>query len=313
VGGHTLTRRQAIGAIAGSALALACKPERLLEPHLSTARLAEPVTLLGAGDAHALFANAARETGALIRGELDSTPGARVFAVGDNAGAHGSHAEYENYHRHWGSFKSVTDPVLGNHELNEDPTADGYWDYFNGNDVHEGPAGERGKGWYARTLGSWRIYFLNTEQLREEQADYLSADLPKWTNFHKLAIWHKQMFSSPGGTIPLPGFVGNWWRILQQHKAELVISGHNHRYERFPRMRRDGTAGPDGIRQLLVGTGGGKLMPLSGLPHPESRRQVVERGIVRLDLSSDRYSWKFIDIFGSVRDSGTQLCRSLPG
>jgi acid phosphatase type 7 len=294
-------------------MALACNAEQLLAPRASTARVSEPVTLVGAGDAHALLANRARETGDLIRSELDATPGARVFAAGDNAGAHGTREEYENYNRHWGSFKDVTDPILGNHELNQDPTADGYWDYFNGNHVLIGPAGERGRGWYAKTLGFWRIYWLNSERVRDQQATWLAADLPRWANYHKLAIWHKQMFSSPGGTIPLPNVFGNWWSILQQAKAELVVSGHNHRYERFPRMRRDGTAGADGIRQLLVGTGGGMLMPIEGEPHPQSRCQIVERGIVRLDLHSDRYTWKFIDIFGVIRDSGTQLCRALPG
>jgi hypothetical protein len=39
----------------------------------------------------------------------------------------------------------------------------------------------------------------------------------------------------------------------------------------------------------------------------------VARGVARFDLYSDRYTWKFTDIDGVVRDSGTEMCRKALG
>ena len=58
----------------------------------------------------------------------------------------------------WGRVKSISRPVLGNHE---GAGAD-YFDYFNGKGVADGPAGQRGKGWYSFDVGSWHIVALNS-------------------------------------------------------------------------------------------------------------------------------------------------------
>jgi len=44
----------------------------------------------------------------------------------------------------WGRVKSISRPILGNHESG---TATGYFDYFNGPGASDGPAGPRGKGY----------------------------------------------------------------------------------------------------------------------------------------------------------------------
>src|SRR5215217_8924760 len=45
----------------------------------------------------------------------------------------------------WGRAKSISRPILGNHES----SGTGYFDYFNGPGVTDGPAGPRGKGYYS--------------------------------------------------------------------------------------------------------------------------------------------------------------------
>ena len=47
-----------------------------------------------------------------------------------------------------------------------------------------------------------------------------------------------------------------FWRTLDKAGAEIVLSGHNHDYERFaPRDDNGKTPPDDGIRQFVVGTG----------------------------------------------------------
>ena len=46
-----------------------------------------------------------------------------------------------------------------------------------------------------------------------------------------LAVWHHPLFSSGpnGGTAQMRDV----WRLLYKHGVEIVLSGHNHMYERF--------------------------------------------------------------------------------
>ncbi len=307
-----LSRRQALGVLAAPLLA-ACFPDRLTAPLVSLSETAGPTTLIGAGDQHAVASNYAHTTGRIIKGMLDANPAAHAFALGDLV-PNGTAQEYRDYyHRAWGAFKDRTLFMVGNHDRKADPTATAYYDY-----VGEA-GGPRGKGYYAKTLGSWRCYFLNDQgglALRSEQTEWLKADLPNWANHHIMAMWHQPMFASAcnmGGkalTMTYPGALGPWWSALQSYGAELVVSGHVHRYERLARMLRDGTPSAQGIRQFIVGTGGVKPMEILKV-HPQCQRQVVTRGIFRLDLYSDRYKWKLTDLAGVVRDSGWQMCRKV--
>jgi hypothetical protein len=265
-----------------------------------------PFTLIGAGDIHAHYrlANEAEKTAAL----LSLAPDALVYALGDNAGQHGTATEYEYYDRTWGAYRDRTRFQIGNHELNQDDTGKAYYDYANGVGKTDGPAGIRGKGYYALTLGAWRVYFMNSERVLAEQTAWLKADLAAHTNFHKLAMWHRPMFVSPGGPIPVK-VSKPWWDLLYQHKAEVIVSGHIHRYERFYKLTPAGVRSTAGIREFVVGTGGGILMPVDPAPHPASQVRVVAHGVLKLTLHADHYDWAFTDVKGQVRDRGSQLCR----
>ncbi|HYF38035.1 MAG TPA: hypothetical protein VD930_00005, partial [Gemmatimonadales bacterium] len=188
-----------------------------------------------------------------------------------------------------------------------DPTATPYYNYCGE------LAGPRGKGYYARTLGSWRVYFLNTEYSGTEQNAWLAQDLPLWSeSYHIAAMWHIPMFASVcahhSRAMVWPSKTGPWWDILVKHGAEFVASGHAHRWERFPRMLRNGSASSTGIRQFLTGVGGVNNMDILTV-HPLSQSQVIAKGIVKFTLHSDRYEWSFKDLSGVVRDSGVQTTR----
>jgi hypothetical protein len=262
--------------------------------------------LIGAGDPHAGVNNAnAVNVGRLIQRLLEEQPDARAFAVGDLAKV-GTAEEMEAYHRAWGAFRARTDFQIGNHDLIADPAGAAYYDYV-------GPdAGSRGKGYYARTYGTWRGYYLNSMRNIGEQTAWLKADLPQWADYHIYAMWHHPMFASVCAhherSMAFPVKLGPWWQLLQEHGAEFVVSGHVHRYERFPRMVRSGSPSAAGIRQFIAGTGGAKPMPILTV-HPQGERQVVTRGALTLSLFADRYEWAFTDLTGATRDSGTQTCR----
>ena len=88
------------------------------------------------------------------------------------------------------------------------------------------------------------------------QERWLRADLAAHANTCVLAYWHEPRFSS--------GWHGNdprfdaFWDALYRAGAEIVLNGHDHDYERFAPQDPDGRLDPaKGIRQFVVGTGGG--------------------------------------------------------
>jgi calcineurin-like phosphoesterase family protein len=308
----TITRRQALAALAGitAPLVLGCRGLDLLGPKASFDLTDVPVTLIGGGDQHALCLCNAHKVAKLVQAQLIADPAAIAFALGDLV-QNGLATEYHDwYETSWGAFKDRTLFLMGNHDRKADPTGTAYWDYVAGLQ-----SGERGKGYYAKTLGSWRCYFLNTQMVRSEQAAWLAADLPEWSGTHHImAMWHIPMWGSPTVkqglmTWPGPKGVGTWWKLLEQHGAEFVVSGHVHWWERFQRKLTDGTVSDLGIRQFINGNGGGTMYAPVIPRDPASEVQHSSRGVARFRLYSDHYEWNYSDLTGVVRDSGTQLCR----
>ena len=92
--------------------------------------------------------------------------------------------------------------------------------------------------------------------------------------------------------------------------VEMVLSGHEHVYERFAPQNANGVADPvRGVRQFIVGTGGAELHRF-GPPLPNSEARVEGTfGVLRLSLGTGGYSWQFVPVGGgSPRDAGSDTC-----
>jgi hypothetical protein len=100
------------------------------------------------------------------------------------------------------------------------------------------------------------------------------------------------------------------FRSLHSAGAEIVLSGHEHIYERFAPQKADGTADAvRGVRQFVIGTGGHELNPL-GAPLPNSEFRINSSwGVLRLTLGPGNYSWQFLPVGGGAPiDAGTGTC-----
>src|SRR3954463_13521705 len=92
---------------------------------------------------------------------------AAVLPLGDTQYEDGTLAKFQaSYDLSWGRVRSISRPVVGNHEY--ETSATGYFDYFNGVGNATGPAGERSKGYYSYDLSlpsgaRWHIVALNSE------------------------------------------------------------------------------------------------------------------------------------------------------
>ena len=97
------------------------------------------------------------------------------------------------------------------------------------------------------------------------------------------------------------------WRVLYEFNVDVVLTGHDHLYERFAPQDPDGRPdAPRGIRQFTAGTGGAALYQF-GAPRPNSDVRISAFGVLKLTLMSDRYDWEFMPASGP-RDTGTGTC-----
>jgi 3',5'-cyclic AMP phosphodiesterase CpdA len=230
-----------------------------------------------------------------------------VAALGDLQYPAASLADFAgSFDASWGRFKARIRPVPGNHEY-ETPGAAGYFTYFGAQ------AGHVGEGWYSYDLGDWHVVALNAncEQVGcasgSPQLRWLRADLARHPTRCTLAYWHQPRFSS--GLHGAEHDVDLLWRTLERAGAEVVLSGHDHDYERFaPQTADGGRDGEHGIVQFVVGGGGKSVYPII-FPRANSRARASTFGVLRLTLGPDAYAWRFVGEPGErFRDGGAARC-----
>ncbi|MES1244388.1 MAG: metallophosphoesterase [Acidobacteriota bacterium] len=260
--------------------------------------------LIGSGDIAACTSQFvhAQETAALV----DLFPSATVFTAGDDAYKNGTAAQFDNcYGGSWGAFKERTRPAPGNHEYGiymfpKRNNATPYFDYFGSS------AGPAGLGYYSYDLGSWHIVSLNSmagqkgAPSMDAQRKWLEDDLGRNRKPCILAYWHHPRFSSgEHGNDPS---VTPLWNVLLEHHADVILNGHDHHYEWFDLQDADANPTSSGIREIIVGTGGGEERKIETVKK-NSRKQVAGvYGVLLMTLHANSYEWHFIQADGTVPD-----------
>jgi hypothetical protein len=283
-------------------LAFGCAPQRPPQPPSGN-------VIVAAGD----IANCAGEGDEATARLVGSIDGATVLTLGDEAYPDGSAQDFEQcYEPSWGQFKERTRPAPGNHEY-ETEGASAYFDYFGK------AAGDPDDGYYSYDLGAWHIVALNSNCGEAEircgpgsaQTKWLKEDLGANSDEEQctLAYMHHPRFSS-GEKHGNTHYVKPLWEALYEAGADVVLSGHEHNYERFAPQDPKGRADPErGIREFVVGTGGKSHYPIVN-PIANSEVQNDETyGVLKLTLHPHSYEWEFVPVEGSTfTDSGVGRC-----
>lgn len=229
-----------------------------------------------------------------------------IAALGDLQYERGAASSFASmWSETWGGLDRKMRPAVGNHEYGT-PGASGYWDHFGSR------AGPEGKGWYSYRVGSWNVIALNSNcsvvgcDEGSEQLRWLRANLAAHPARCTLAYWHHARYTS--GLHGADATVDPLWKVLDEAGADIVLSGHDHHYERFAPQAAGGVADPDGIRQFVVGTGGRSLYPMIGRSPSSEAGTSRSFGVLKLTLRDRGYEWRFLPTKGKFRDEGTAAC-----
>jgi hypothetical protein len=265
-------------------------------------------------------ANACRED--VVAGMIAADPAvSAVAALGDVQYECGGLAAFQqSYEKTWGPLKAITHPAVGNHEYiassssppgtDCDPTATaaGYFTYFGA------AAGDPVKGYYSYAVGSWHVIVLNTTCEKaggcgpgSPQETWLRQDLAAHPAACTLAYFHIPLWSSGGRAAQN---AQTFTTDLVNAHADVILTGHDHIYERFALQNASGAADPNGVRAFVVGTGGKNH---TDVPTRAANSEVVNSttfGFLRLTLHPNGYDWRFVPEPGrTFSDSGSEACR----
>jgi Calcineurin-like phosphoesterase len=227
------------------------------------------------------------------------TPGTLAL-LGDTVYDNGTLDEFRRcFLPEWGRFLRRTRAALGNH------------DYANGGSdaaTARSVLGLSSDGWYSYRLGGWHIVVLNSNC---EAVGGCDRSSPQWRWLRDdlasdratqcvLAYWHHPRFSSGehGSDVRYAAF----WDLLATARADVVLSAHDHDYERFAPL--------EGIRSFVVGTGGRGQRGFEATRPGSIVRQSGTDGVLRLTLRPAGYSWAFLRAGGKrFTDTGSGRCR----
>ena len=253
---------------------------------------------------------------------------AGVIVVGDLQYEYGQlddHRSTAGYAGSWGrpDLFDRSYPVPGNHEYGDGgndgwaATGGGYFDYW-GAKARPSAASYYSFDVTLPTGGSWHVVVLNSYCVyppaplcgaTSAQANWLRSDLAAHPVPCTLAVFHEPLFAT---RAPHAGKAAMrpLWDIMDDRGVDLVVSGHNHAYERFKPMLSDGSLSySTGIRSTIVGTGGKSLIAFTGTVAPNSAyRDDDDFGVLKLRLSASGWTQAFKTTDGQSLDAVSAGC-----
>lgn len=231
-----------------------------------------------------------------------------LIALGDLQYEGASIGELENfYDPTWGRLKSITYPIRGNHEYITNGAA-GYVEYF----------GAISPSYWVTDAGGWRIIAVDSWcqgllyagcSATSPQTQWLAAQLQQAKTDRRCTavLMHHPLVSS--GPFPT-SHVRHLWAASVDGGADLVLTGHDHHYERFAPLDNTGApAATGGTPLIIAGIGGAQTYPLRTTAAGSQSVDNKSHGVVELSLTPTTFSTKVISaVDGSESDIFTSPC-----
>jgi acid phosphatase len=125
------------------------------------------------------------------------------------------------------------------------------------------------------------LFVLDSNRVDAGQTAWLARSLARSKARWKIAVLHHPPFTC-GGYRSHPGVVRRWVPLFERHGVRLVLSGHDHNYQRFAPRR--------GVRYVVHGGGGNRFYEPRACPpgYPRRLRARREFGFLYLVVRANR-------------------------
>ena len=241
--------------------------------------------ILAVGD-FGVGGTAERQVGAAMRRFEVDHPAKVIVTLGDNDYTENPDAFRRNWRDAFGWRRDAGVGVagtLGNHDIRVD---NGRYEF--------GPL-DMPRSRYKRTVGNVEFFILNSNRVGERQTAWLASALESSTAPWKIAVLHHPAWTC-GGYRSHPDVVARWVPLFEEHGVDLVLSGHDHNYQRF--------GARNGVRYLVHGGGGPTLYPIQGCPADYLPRHFARatRGFLFIRAKADELRARAVNLRGRVID-----------
>jgi 3',5'-cyclic AMP phosphodiesterase CpdA len=245
----------------------------LLLPSAGQAGPAPPVRIIAFGD-FGVGGVAQRSFGAAVRRFEARNPADYLVALGDNDYTEDPGEFHDNWETSFGWSRRAgvrVAGVLGNHDVR---VQGGRYEF----DELRMPAR-----YYRRAIGPVELYLLDSNDVDDAQTAWLRRTLSRSRARWKVAAFHHPAFTC-GEYESHGAVVARWVPLFERYRVRLVLSGHDHNYQRFAARR--------GVRYVVHGGGGQRLYDLRSCPSSYPRRMAArkEQGFLYLVIRGNRLS-----------------------
>ena len=237
------------------------------------------VAFLAAGD-YGVGGSRELSLGLRMKSYESRYPANMLVALGDNDYLHSPRLFRANWGRAFGWARRSglrVGGVLGNH------------DYQTGRGRYElSTLGMPGP-YYTRTLGDAQLFFLDSNAVSSRQTAWLEQQLSESVATWKIAIFHHPPYTC-GGHSGDREVVRDWVPLFETYDVQLVLSGHDHNYQRF--------AARNGVTYVVDGGGGAGLYRLRGCPrsYPPRVRARYEHSFLYVSAMDDQLDVSAVDL-----------------
>lgn len=219
-----------------------------------------------------------------------------LLTLGDNVYYNGLESEFQ---KKWDPPQWFGDvrrelavrPALGNHDVRREPDGVPYFKRF--------PELEEAR-FYSFDHKGVHFSAVNTTESLEPgspQLEWLEHDLAASTSDWNVLYFHHPLHAgAPGHNGPNKGFLAP---LMAKYGVDLVLSGHEHNYQRSKPLNANGTI------EVISGGGGQSLHPFR-MPQPaHNAYRDVDFGHVEVEVTDDALVGRYVVRDGSVRDTFT--------
>jgi 3',5'-cyclic AMP phosphodiesterase CpdA len=230
-----------------------------------------------------------RSMGAAMERFADGRPANALVTLGDNDYTESPSAFRRNWRASFGWARArglVVMGTLGNHDVR---VSGGRYEFR---------ALGMPRRYYRRRVGNVAFFLLDSNRIDRAQTTWLVRALRASTAPWKVVAFHHPAFSC-GVYRGDPAVRSRWVPLFGRHGVDLVLSGHDHNYQRFAARR--------GVRYVVHGGGGARLYPLERCPagYPPRRRALRVHGWVYLRAGIRALRVRAVGPGGRIRDAVT--------
>jgi hypothetical protein len=151
--------------------------------------------------------------------------------------------------------------------------------------------------YYTRRLGDGEVqlFFLDSNNVSATQTAWLEQRLSASTATWKIALFHHPPYTCGehmGNTV----VAERWAPLFEDYGVQLVLSGHDHNYQRF--------AARNGVTYVVHGGGAASLYSLRGCPrsYPPRVRALYQHGFLYVTASDSQLDVFAVDMRGRASD-----------